>query len=516
MAVTSTQRPGLLCARGPSRLHAHSCPSSSPTKPPSGALILGAGPSGMATALILARRGWRDVTVLEQLPAANTFDVNRAFTYTINLRGQELTDSLGLTHELAKRGLASTEVEFFTLGPGGPVRRASMMGLQSSKKPAYWITRRNMNLILYQKLENEFLENGSGRVEMVFGVRGARVEREGEGGRIEVIAEGPGGEALRFAPRLLVAADGARSTVRETLEEWDCRFGMKKLDSGAAGLRFKVLPLRPMFPIGKGGSGRAEPCAAYMVPGVSRSGQKIRLGILPTADAEEPRTANVILRPWHEFWSLRTGREVFDYLQAAVPQVSIGDMASMEDVEGFAARSGGRFPRPQHAGAMQHLAGKGEHAQGVVLVGDAAHAFPPDLGQGVNSAFQDVLALDRALQGANDDVGKALPVYESTQLANAEALVRLMVIGAPWQYGQNLFRLKLWGVSVKVRAALAKALPGIVYPHVRSMVGDPSLSYVEVLRREQRSVAALGFLGLLALLLALAVVRLIRALVAKG
>jgi hypothetical protein len=40
----------------------------------------------------------------------------------------------------------------------------------------------------------------------------------------------------------------------------------------------------------------------------------------------------------------------------------------------------------------------------VVLVGDAVHAFPPDLGQGVNSALEDVFALHRALERHNDSL----------------------------------------------------------------------------------------------------------------
>jgi len=39
-----------------------------------------------------------------------------------------------------------------------------------------------------------------------------------------------------------------------------------------------------------------------------------------------------------------------------------------------------------------------------------------DLGAGVNSAFQDVFALDKALTQCHDNWAQAIQLYESTQL----------------------------------------------------------------------------------------------------
>ncbi len=47
-------------------------------------------------------------------------------------------------------------------------------------------------------------------------------------------------------------------------------------------------------------------------------------------------------------------------------------------------------PRPSGGGGA-HSSGDG--SAGVVLLGDARGAFPPDLGQGVNSAFEDAVEL---------------------------------------------------------------------------------------------------------------------------
>ena len=58
-------------------------------------------------------------------------------------------------------------------------------------------------------------------------------------------------------------------------------------------------------------------------------------------------------------------------------------------------------------------------------MGDAAHAFPPDIGQGINAGLCDVVALDRALRGKDiltgqdgekpESLGAALKEYERVQ-----------------------------------------------------------------------------------------------------
>lgn len=44
-----------------------------------GAVIVGGGPSGLATALMLAKRGWTDISILERTPSAEFFDPLKAF-----------------------------------------------------------------------------------------------------------------------------------------------------------------------------------------------------------------------------------------------------------------------------------------------------------------------------------------------------------------------------------------------------------------------------------------------------
>ncbi|HEY9663699.1 MAG TPA: FAD-dependent oxidoreductase, partial [Allocoleopsis sp.] len=72
-------------------------------------LIVGGGPAGLAAALMLAKRGWTEITVLEKRVAADYYEPDKSFSYLIDGRGQKFTDLLGLTEKLATIGVANTE-----------------------------------------------------------------------------------------------------------------------------------------------------------------------------------------------------------------------------------------------------------------------------------------------------------------------------------------------------------------------------------------------------------------------
>ncbi|GAA4088196.1 FAD-dependent monooxygenase [Actinomadura miaoliensis] len=61
----------------------------------------------------------------------------------------------------------------------------------------------------------------------------------------------------------------------------------------------------------------------------------------------------------------------------------------------------------------------------IALLGDAAHAMPPDLGQGASQAFQDAAALTRHLAGAEPaDVAQRLLRYDAERRPSANRMMR--------------------------------------------------------------------------------------------
>ena len=74
-------------------------------------VIIGGGPAGFGAALMLAKRGWTDITVLEKRPSADYYEPDKSFSYQIDGRGQKLTDFLEITPKIADLSVPSTELD---------------------------------------------------------------------------------------------------------------------------------------------------------------------------------------------------------------------------------------------------------------------------------------------------------------------------------------------------------------------------------------------------------------------
>lgn len=150
----------------------------------------------------------------------------------------------------------------------------------------------------------------------------------------------------------------------------------------------------------------------------------------------------------------------------------------------------------------------------------SGHAFPPDIGQGINAGFQDVVALDRALRGVVIKTGKnltkkpaslgaALQAYQSNRGPEHKALIRLARFGAPFQYRQPWRRHRIgsliWTANVAFRLLLNKISLGLIPPAaIVIMVSDHTLTFRQVMRRADLTALALKLLSLALLFLIVA------------
>jgi 2-polyprenyl-6-methoxyphenol hydroxylase-like FAD-dependent oxidoreductase len=326
------------------------------------AVVIGAGIGGLTAGIALRRKGW-DVTVLERAPA-------------IEPAGSGLA--------IAANALKALD----TIDLGDPVRRLSRMQGQMGirRRDGRWLTHTTPDtaaaryadsaVVLLRATLMDALVNALGRDALRLGADVAAVDA-GSG----VVRTDDGA----FQADLVVAADGAHSKTRQALFPRH------------PGLTYSgVTAWRGIVPRGDLGIQSAESWGEGRVFGVTPlAGHLVYMyatDVLPAGTVFEDERAELLRRfgGWHD--------PIPALLRAADPANIIRN-----DVHYLGT------PLPAF------------HQGKVALVGDAAHAMTPNLGQGACQAIEDAVVLAHL---AGQPGGVDLPAYTAARLARTSKIVR--------------------------------------------------------------------------------------------
>jgi 2-polyprenyl-6-methoxyphenol hydroxylase-like FAD-dependent oxidoreductase len=327
------------------------------------AVVAGGGIGGLATALALIARGWQ-VRVLEQ---AEFGEVGAGLSLWPN--GLRALDALGVGDRV--RGLALSEVQAGIRDARGRwLARSDSAEMERRFGPLVMIHRADFLAILREAVPAQALHTGTAVTAVADA--GSRVLVSHTSGRTEA--------------DLLVGADGIRSAVRRSVwpEAPGPRYAgytawrlVADFDPGAAGSetwgsgeRVGYSPLA---------GGRTYMYATANVPEGGRS---------PEGEPAEMRRR---FGHWHD--------PIPALLAAAKPDAVLRhDIYDLPPLPSFATDR-------------------------VALVGDAAHAMTPNLGQGANQALEDAVTL-AALLDSRPTVAAALSAYDKERRPRTQMITR--------------------------------------------------------------------------------------------
>jgi 2-polyprenyl-6-methoxyphenol hydroxylase-like FAD-dependent oxidoreductase len=323
-------------------------------------IVVGGGIAGLGVAIALRWTG-NEVVVLEQAPRIDPVGAG----ITLFANGMRALDRLGVRDAVAARGAAATRSAILT-SDGRELTRVPSDLLEGT-------------IALHRSDLQAELAAAGGEVRL--GVEVAAIER-GEDG---VVARGTDGSEERGD--LLVGADGLSSVVRPGIADVPIRYAGYTAWRGVSSVPVEPGRLTESWGVGERfglvdiGGGRTYWFATKNAP---------------EGEPDEPggRKAEIQRRfsGWHE--------PIAAVVEAADESAILrNDVYYLE-------------PLPRWSDGR------------VVLVGDAAHATTPGVGQGAAQAIEDAVVLADRLAGS-DDLTAALAEYEAIRRPRADAVLKL-------------------------------------------------------------------------------------------
>ncbi|MET8836456.1 FAD-dependent oxidoreductase [Micromonospora sp. NPDC004540] len=361
------------------------------------AIVVGAGIGGLAAALALHRRRWR-VTVLER--AAEPRELGTGLTLMANaLRG---LDALGVGEAIRRQGVPDSPGGLRT-SDGRWLSRIEGAALERALgTAALGIHRTALHRLLRAALPAPALVTGADVVDVDADLPSVTYRRDGS--------------PVTLRADLVVGADGLHSGLRRRLwpELPDAAY------SGSTAWRAAIRwtgPVATAVTWGPGrefgtvplGDGRLYWYAAETAPPGGR-------------EPDELAAVRDRFGGWHE---------PIPALLAATPP----DAVLRTDLFHLAT------PLPSYVRGR------------VALLGDAAHAMTPHLGQGAGQAIEDAVVLGAACAGGRADLAGALTAYGRQRRPRSQAVARASARAA--RYGQQLRH----PAAVAVRDALLRLIP---------------------------------------------------------
>ena len=431
--------------------------------------IVGGGPVGYATALLLAKDGIRSTVYESRAQVVNVPE--ESYPIGVNARGLHTLGLIDPSLAAACRDTGKIINAWEIYGSGG----RKVADLPSGV--VFGTSRARVNLILAEAaVRPEF----ASLVTVVnnYRLRSVRLatrelvfeERLSGGGRREVVvATGQNGR--------VVAADGCNSAVRGAVEQQDDGFACT------------VTPWKNEFRVIFAPPGASAPLldetvhyifAGFYAATVDKGGEQTWTCVMGARDGAPQSERALLLSDDASDANVAALRAL---LQARAPQMASPSLFGDDELRRY-------FGRRTFRGALVRCS-RAHVGEWLVLLGDAAHSVLPPTGEGINSGLEDAAILAGCVRGSPDAPFSA---YEAARAADVAGLLSYAT------YLNDGFDLKVPGEAgarlafTILESVLSGCCCGAVVPLTTTLFGPPSAErapYGPMTRRWRRRKAVL-------------------------
>jgi kynurenine 3-monooxygenase len=433
--------------------------------------IVGSGLAGTLLACYLGKAGRRvDLYEKRTDPRTGALERGRSINLALSTRGLHALDEVGLAQEVIRQAIVMRGRMIHHLDGSQTFQPYG----KDEHEVLHSVSRSGLNRLLvetaakYAGVEIRFGHRCTG-----FDISQATLE----------FVHGPDQEVRHLPASVVVGADGAFSAVRMSMQKRD-RFDYAQEYLGHG---YKELSI----PAGPDGTFRMEKNALHIWPRGN-----FMLIALPNADGSFTCTLFFPFEGADSFATLTSEKEIRAFFEREFP-----------DAVPLMPELANDFQR-NPTGPLVTIRCRPWQMDGrVVLLGDAAHAVVPFLGQGMNAAFEDCSVLVGCLEKHPEDPGSAFAEYEAKRKPHLDALAELCLDNFVEMRDRVGSRLFVW--KKRLGILLHAVFPRWYLP-LYTMVEFTRIPYADAVRyarRQDRLVAGVGLLWALVLMLAWVLLR---------
>ena len=409
------------------------------------AILVGAGPAGLLLAHYLLARNYQ-VEIYDRRPDPRSVDLasRRSFPISLQERGRHALQGIA--------GLEETIASHSVFCKGTVIHRKSGARDIQRKNEVMTIDRNQLVLSLLEHLTAQY---DAPKLTLRFDCRCDRIDD-----KQQIASFRPtDGDLFSVHYDRLIGADGARSEVRKQLST---RYGLSyKVDYVPDAYKSIFLDRKNLA------------AGVELAPDRIHSvnlGKDCRI-ILAPQPGDHLHGAFVFRAGHSPLAAFTTPAEVQDYFASHIP--AFRPLLSPAEAQALLQRPTARL--------VTVKCEQFHYGDRILLIGDAAHAVSPSIGQGCNSALEDVSIVNQLLDRYEDDWAQAIQQFSHERVADAHALIALSDYCFPrskWLIPEFLFRLT-------IGRKLNEWFPQWFQPFVFDLVLDSAMPYSEVLRLSQ-------------------------------